>query len=82
MLSFEWRELEAVVERLAKLRHDYAAAYRVRHHGLVENLRQDIVEARRLRDQLVHHISARLGAVAAQRQPPAADAEHRPPDGH
>ncbi len=82
MLSFEWREFEAVVERLAKLRHRYAvaAANRVKHHGLIAGLRKDIVEARRVRDQLLHHITARLGTAAAQHERPASDTEHRPPD--
>jgi hypothetical protein len=81
MLSFEWRELEAVVTRLDRLRHDYTAAvaYRVQHYGLVQGLKKEIAEALRVRDQLLEHISTRLSASAAHKHH-AADAEHRPPD--
>ena len=65
MLSFEWRELEALSERLSDLRHRYADALVSRHHGLVEGLKKEIAKVRRQREFLVRHISARLSVVAA-----------------
>ena len=60
MLSFEWRELESLCDKLAELRHRYAAAQRIRHTGLVEALKSEIVKARRQRDMLLQHITTRL----------------------
>ncbi len=67
MLSHEWRELEVLCERISDLRHRYAAAQRTKNSGLVEGLKEDIRRARRQREMLVQHISARLGSVAADR---------------
>jgi hypothetical protein len=76
MLSFEWRELEALCDRLSDLRHRYAAAHRSRHVGLVEGLKAEIAKARRQRELLVHHISSRLAATG-QRQHGAPDGQHQ-----
>ena len=65
MLEFEWRELETLCERLADLRHRQEFALRSKNVGLMEGLRQDIERLTRQREQLVHHISARLGTVSA-----------------
>ncbi|MGE5270805.1 MAG: hypothetical protein ACM3JG_14155 [Thiohalocapsa sp.] len=65
MLEYEWRELERLCERLADLRHREAFAQRSKNVGLLEGLREDIVRTRRQREQLVQHISARLGVVSA-----------------
>lgn len=65
MLSHEWRELEVLCERISDLRHRYAAAQRTKNVGLLEGLRADIALARRQRELLVQHISARLGSAAA-----------------
>jgi hypothetical protein len=66
MLEYEWRELERLCERLADLRHREAYAQRSKNVGLLEGLKQDIDRASRQREQLVKHISARLGAVSAE----------------
>ncbi len=65
MLEYEWRELERLCERLADLRHRESFAQRSKNVGLLEGLKQDITRASRQREQLVRHISARLGAVSA-----------------
>jgi len=87
MLEHEWRELEVLCERISDLRHRQAHALRSRNVGLCEGLREDIVRARRQRELLVRHISARLGSAAAHFEgrlmrdddaPPAADGP--PPD--
>lgn len=65
MLEYEWRELERLCERLADLRHRETFAQRSKNVGLLEGLREDIERTRRQREQLVQHISARLGAVSA-----------------
>jgi predicted metal-dependent phosphoesterase TrpH len=64
MLEHEWRELETLCERLSDLRHRQAHAERSKNVGLCEGLRQDIARAQRQREQLVRHISARLGSAA------------------
>jgi hypothetical protein len=79
MLSFEWRELETLCDRLSDLRHRYAAAHRAKHGGLVDGLKADITKLRRQREQLVQHIAARLGAVAGERRYPPETADRRPP---
>lgn len=66
MLEYEWRELERLCERLADLRHREAYAQRSKNVGLLEGLRLDITRAARQREQLVRHISARLGSVSAE----------------
>ena len=70
MLSHEWRELEVLCERISDLRHRYVAAQRTKNVGLIEGLKDDIAKARRQREFLVQYISARLGAVAADNEPP------------
>jgi hypothetical protein len=65
MLSHEWRELEVLCERISDLRHRYTAALKTNNAGLVEGLKSDLARARRMREQVVHHISARLGWAAA-----------------
>lgn len=81
MLAFEWQELEALCDRISGLRHRYAAAQRSNNAGLIEGLREEIALARRQREQLVRHISARLGAAAAEQKAPAdAAADRARPD--
>ena len=72
MLSFEWREFEAVAERLVALRRQYADALMqsALHHGLVAALRKEIDDVRRVRDQPLAHITTRLGSAASERRPP------------
>ena len=84
MLSFEWRELEALCDRLSMLRHRYIEAQRVKHAGLMDGLKTEIAKARRQRDLLVHHISARLAVVAPRHhgepaQDPAGRDDHETP---
>ena len=71
MLEHEWRELEALCERISDLRHRQSHALRSRNVGLCEGLKEDIARTRRQREQLVQHISARLGTAAGQRTDPA-----------
>jgi len=66
MLEYEWRELEALCERLADLRHRQSFATRSKNVGLMEGLQQDIARVTRQRELLVKHISARLGTVSAE----------------
>ena len=80
MLSYEWRELEALCERINMLRHRYLRAQRSKNMGLVMGLQGDIAMAKRQRELLVQHISARLGTTAAGHgQAPGHDAASRPP---
>jgi hypothetical protein len=65
MLSHEWRELEVLSQRISDLRHRYTAALKTNNAGLVEGLKADLARARRMREHIVHHISARLGWAAA-----------------
>lgn len=69
MLAHEWRELEALCERISDLRHRYAAAQRTQNTGLIEGLREDLAKAGRQRELVVQHISARLGSAAAHHAP-------------
>ncbi len=81
MLSHEWRELEMLCERVSDLRLRYTAALKTNNAGLVEGLKVDLARAMRLREQLVHHISASLGRAAAegaQGLPPDAGADDEP----
>jgi hypothetical protein len=71
MLEHEWQELETLCERISDLRHRQSHAMRSRNVGLMEGLKEDINRTRRQREQLVRHISARLGSVAAERATPA-----------
>ena len=80
MLSHEWRELEVLCERISDLRLRYTAAQRTKNAGLIEGLKDDIARARRHRELLVHHISARLGSAAAN-HPDRADAADPTTDG-
>jgi hypothetical protein len=88
MLSHEWRELEVLCERISDLRHRYTSALKTNNAGLVEGLKADLARARRMREQVVHHISARLGSAAGELSPggtsrPIAGAEpHRPGPPH
>ena len=65
MLSHEWRELELLCDRISDLRHRYAAAMRTSNAGLIEGIKIDLARTKRLRDLVIHHISARLGTAAA-----------------
>ncbi|HEX3863448.1 MAG TPA: hypothetical protein VHY35_17330 [Stellaceae bacterium] len=65
MLSYEWRELEALCERIGELRDRYNIARRAQNYGLIQSLKDDVDQAQRQREQLVQHISARLGSAAA-----------------
>jgi hypothetical protein len=67
MLSHEWHELETLCDRINILRHRLTAAHKSQNTGLIEGLKLDITRAKRQRDQLVQHISARLGSVTAHR---------------
>jgi hypothetical protein len=69
MLSYEWRELETICERIADLRERYSDARNARNAGLTGNLKNEIAVAQRQRELLVKHISARLGAAAADDRP-------------
>ena len=81
MLEHEWRELEALCERVSDLRHRQSHALRSRNVGLCEGLKEDIARIKRQREQLVQHISARLGAATAHRTDPAPQATRAaPPD--
>ena len=71
MLAHEWRELEVLCERISETRHRLVAAQRTQNSGLVEGLKDDLARARRLRELLVQHISARLSSVAASRPEPS-----------
>jgi hypothetical protein len=65
MLAYEWRELEALCERIAILRERLTVAYRTANTGLIEGITADMDRAVRQRERLVRHISTRLGATAA-----------------
>jgi hypothetical protein len=78
MLEYEWRELEALCERLSDLRHRQSFAQRSKNSGLVEGLKEDIARISRQREQLVQHISARLGAVSAERSTGARSTQSTP----
>ena len=69
MLEHEWHELEQLCDRISTLRDREAHAERSKNVGLLAGLQQDIAEASRQREQLVRHISARLGAVGAAISP-------------
>jgi hypothetical protein len=79
MLAHEWRELETLCDRMSDLRHRYSFALRSRNVGLGEGLKEDIVRVKRQREDLVRHISARLGAASAMRRPPSDTAHRAPP---
>src|SRR5439155_6318903 len=70
MLSYEWRELETVCQRISDLRDRYTHARRSKNHGLIEGLKRDLALARRQREHLVYHISAHLGAATERHHPP------------
>ena len=78
MLSYEWRELERVCERLSLLRHRYTAAQGSGNAGMIAGLKEEIARARRHREHLVRHISSHLGSTAAARHhhPDAARLAH------
>ncbi len=76
MLSYEWRELEMLCDRISNLRHRYALARRSSNAGLIAGLKDELAKARRQRELLVHHISARLGSAAAEHKHPADAAHH------
>ena len=80
MLSFEWRELEVLCDRLGELRHRHAAAHRAKHGGLVDGLKAEIAKLRRQREQLVQHIAARIGAAAGECRYPPETMDRRSPD--
>jgi hypothetical protein len=65
MLAYEWRELEVLCDRISTLRHRYTAAQRSKNTGLIEGLAAELALVQRQREQLVQHIAARLGSVAA-----------------
>ncbi len=72
MLAHEWRELEVLCERISTLRSRLVAAQKTKNSGLVEGIKDDLMRARRHREMLVHHISARLGSAAADDMAPSA----------
>lgn len=65
MLSYEWRELETLCERVADLRERYNRAVQSKHMGLVGALGEELEVVQRQRELVVQHISARLGSAAA-----------------
>jgi len=65
MLSYEWRELESLCERVMDLRERYDRAIRSKHMGLVNSIQEELALVQRQRELLVQHISARLGSAAA-----------------
>ena len=65
MLSHEWQELEDLSERTTEIRNRWEAAQRSRNVGLIEALKKELDAAHRQRDQLLRHISAHLGSIAA-----------------
>jgi hypothetical protein len=73
MLSHEWRELEALCERIGKLRLRFISAQRTQNVGLIAAIKDDIDNAERQRELIVRHISTSLGSAAASRP----DVEHR-----
>jgi hypothetical protein len=73
MLASEWRELEALCDRISDLRHRYAAAQRSKNVGLLEGLKDDLGNARRNRERLVQHISACLSSAVSERRYPVVD---------
>ena len=81
MLSHEWRELEDVCKDIADLRERYAHARRSQNAGLLEGLKNQLALARRKRESLVQHISARLGSAATQPRDPSQPAQTAPTDG-
>ncbi len=68
MLLYEWQELEIIGDRISGLRDRYGWATRSKNVGLVEALKADIAQAKRQREQLLHHITAQLSWSTA---PPA-----------
>ena len=80
MLSFEWQELEVLLDRLNLLGDRYAAAQRSHHTGHAAGLKKEIARTRRQRDLLVQHISARFGAVVAERNHRPETADRCSPD--
>jgi hypothetical protein len=78
MLAHEWRELEVLCARIDELRERLDAAHKTGNTGLIEGLDADIDRIIRQRNQLVRHISTRLGSTAADRlrasRPAARDA--------
>jgi hypothetical protein len=65
MLSYEWQELEGLCDRTAEMRGRWEAAQRSHNAGLIESLKKELDTARRQREQLIRHISARIGSIAA-----------------
>ena len=77
MLSHEWHELESVCNRISTLRHRLSAAQHSNNTGLLEGLKIDLARAKRQREQLVQHISARLGTFAGHHARAGAQHSHR-----
>jgi hypothetical protein len=65
MLSYEWRELEALCHKITDLRERRGDSRKSRNTGLTASIDEEIAKAQRQRELLVHHISSRLGTVAA-----------------
>jgi len=65
MLTQEWRELERLCDRTAEMRDRLDLAQRFHNAGVLEALKKDLETARRQREQLIQHISARIGTAAA-----------------
>ena len=80
MLSFEWRELETLLNRLHLLHDRHAAAQRSHHTGHADGLKKEIARLRRHRDLLVQHISARFGSVVGEHGHPSERADQDSPD--
>src|SRR5579871_1403815 len=68
MLTHEWRELETLCDQIATLRERLTSARKSKNMGLIIGLQDDLTKARRHREQLVQHISARLGTVTAHQE--------------
>ncbi len=80
MLEYEWRELETLCNRISDLRHRYSFALRTRNVGLSEGLKEDIARLNRQREDVVRHISARLGSASAERKDPSEATDRAPAD--
>lgn len=65
MLLHEWQELEQLSDRIAEMRDRCGAARRSNNVGLLFALKKEIEAATRQRENLIRHISARFGSIAA-----------------
>lgn len=65
MLSHEWQELAELSDRITEMRERYSTALRSNNVGMLFALKADMAAATRQRENLVRHISARFGSIAA-----------------